>query len=192
MRELREMIQSQGVGMSGGIVRVDGFLNHRVNTGLLTRMGYAFFDEFHTKKVDLILTVESGGIPIAMTTAQAFGDLPVVYAKKGEPANMNASFYESRLYSYTHGKEATIRVSREYLPRGANVLIVDDFLANGEAARALIQIVKQAEAHVTGVGVCVEKAFQSGGASLRSAGFKVVALATIAGIRNGKVILQEP
>ena len=189
MKELHQMILSQGISMSGGILRVDSFLNHRIDTGLITRMGQAFYEAFRKKPVDLILTAESSGIAIALSTAQAFSNIPVVFAKKGIAANMEDRAYKSRLYSYTRGMETVIRVSKDYLPKGARVLIIDDFLANGEAAHALIDIVQQAGAQVVGIGICIEKAFQSGGAALRSAGYKVVALASITAIHEGKPVL---
>ena len=190
MQELHHMIQTQGISMSGGILRVDSFLNHRIDTGLMIRMGQTFYEAFHKNPVDLILTAESSGIAVALSTAQAFGNIPMVFAKKGGAANMDNSVYESRLYSYTRGVETTIRVSREYMPKGARVLIIDDFLANGEAAGALVSIVRQAGAQVSGIGICIEKAFQSGGAALRSAGYKVVSLASITAIRDGKPVLM--
>ncbi len=191
MKELHDAIRNQGVCIGDGIVKVDVFLNHRIDTGLLTRMGQAFYEAFRKKPVDLILTVESSGIAIAIATAQAFGNLPVVFAKKGQPGNLDTSVYESQVYSFTHGVQNTIRVAKAYLPKGAKVLILDDFLANGEAALGLCDIVKQAEGQVQGIGVCIEKGFQAGGATLRSAGYKVVSLATVTAIRDGKPVLLD-
>lgn len=191
MKELNDAIESMGLGLSGGVVRVDMFLNHRVDTGMLTRMGEEFLKAFGKEHVDLILTIESSGIPIALTTAQAFGNIPMVIAKKGMPSNLDDESYESRLLSYTRGLETSICVSKAYLLRGARVLIIDDFLANGEAARALIDIIGQAGASVAGIGVCIEKSFQSGGSALRAAGFKVVALATVTGVCDGRPVLLQ-
>lgn len=192
MKELREAIERKAIGIGEGIVRVDMFLNHRLDTKLITKMGEAFHRAFESDPVDVVLTVESSGIAIAFSTAQAFGGVPVVVAKKGRPTTMtDADVYQSCVHSFTHGTDNVVCVNRAYLPKGANVLIIDDFLANGEAAHGLAEIVKQADAKVTGIGVSVEKGFQSGGAALRGDGYKVVALATVTGIKNGKPVLAQ-
>ncbi len=191
MKELRDAIISLGVGKDGGIVKVDMFLNHQLDTALLVKMGQAFQEAFAKEKVDLILTVESSGIAIALTTAMAFGNLPVVFAKKGRPSNLAGEMYQSKAYSYTRGEECTISVTKTYLPTGSRVLVIDDFLANGEASQGLLDIAEQAGVHVVGVGVCVEKSFQPGGAKLRGRGYPVVALATVTGIKDGKPVLAE-
>lgn len=191
MKELNDAIREQGIGVGDGIVKVDMFLNHRIDTALLQKMGEAFHQAFHKKPVDLILTVESSGIALAVATAMPFGNLPVIFAKKGAPGNLDSSVYSSKVFSYTHGVENTIRVAKAYLPKDAHVLIIDDFLANGEAAAGLVDIAEQAGATVAGIGICIEKGFQSGGASLRSKGYKVVSLATVTGIRDGKPVLLE-
>lgn len=190
MRELREAIEKQAIGIGTDIVRVDMFLNHQLDTALMRKIGEALHQAFGQDTVDVILTAESSGIVVAYSTAQAFGDIPVVVAKKGKASTLaKADVYQSRVYSYTHRKENTVYVNRAYLPQGARVLIIDDFLANGEAAHGLVDIVKQAGAQVVGVGVCIEKGFQTGGATLRGEGYKVVALATVTGIRDGKPVL---
>ncbi|MEA5016270.1 MAG: xanthine phosphoribosyltransferase [Candidatus Limiplasma sp.] len=191
MKELREAIISQGIGKEGGIVKVDMFLNHRMNTALMVEMGQAFHQAFGDEPVDLILTVESSGIAVALTTAIAFGNLPVVFAKKGKPSTLAGEVYQSQVFSYTRGEACPISVAKAYLPEKANVLIIDDFLANGEASQGLVDIARQAGARVAGIGICVEKSFQSGGAKLRAQGFKVVSLARIAGIEDGKPVLEE-
>lgn len=189
MKELNDAIREQGVCIGDSIVKVDMFLNHRIDTALLQKMGEAFYEAFHKQHVDLILTVEASGIALAVAAANAFGHLPVVFAKKGSPANLDDSVYHSKVYSFTHRMENTIRVAKSYLPKGTRVLIIDDFLANGEAAMGLVDIANQAGAEVAGIGICIEKGFQSGGATLRSAGYKVVALATVTGVHEGKPVL---
>ncbi|MCL1855811.1 MAG: xanthine phosphoribosyltransferase [Clostridia bacterium] len=191
MKELLEAMEREGMGKAGGIVKVDMFLNHRLDTGLLVRMGEAFREAFAGSVADVILTVESSGIAVAVTTAQAFGNLPVIFAKKGKPATLSDDVYVSRVYSYTRGERCPISVAKALLPQGVRALIIDDFLANGEAAHGLVEIARQAQAHVTGIGVCVEKSFQSGGAQLRREGYKVVSLATVEGIQGGKLLLAE-
>lgn len=190
MKELIEAIRTQGVGIGTDIVKVDMFLNHRLDTALLRKMGQAFANAFAAEKPDLVLTVEASGIAAALTTAMACGDIPVVFAKKSATRNVTGDVYQSRVFSFTHGVENHIRVAKDYLPKGARVLIIDDFLANGAAAEGLCDLVKQAEATVVGIGVCVEKRFQPGHQRLESQGYKVVALAQVAGIDNGKLIVE--
>lgn len=191
MKELVQAIREQGIGIGEDIVKVDMFLNHRLDTGLLVKMGEAFADAFRQDRPDIILTVEASGIASAVTTAMALGNLPVVFAKKSKTRNITGDVYQSCVFSYTHGVENHIRVSRAYLPEGSRVLIIDDFLANGAAATGLYEIVQQARSTVVGVGVCVEKKFQPGRAKLEGMGVKVVSLATVTGIDHGKLLVED-
>lgn len=191
MKELHEAIKRYGQGIGKEVVKVDMFLNHRIDVDLATKMGTAFYEAFNGQKVDCILTIESSGIATAITTAQAFGNIPVVFAKKGKTSNTSSDAYTSQVYSFTHQTQNTIRVSKKYLPQNSNVLIVDDFLANGEAVKGLIDVVHQANCHLVGVGVCVEKGFQPGGEKLRAEGIKVKSLAIVDKIDNGNIILRE-
>jgi len=193
MKELRDAILQQGFGIGHDIVKVDMFLNHRLDIALLTQIGQAFHEAFADEKVDMILTIEASGIAAAITTAQAFGNIPVIFAKKSKTTStLNNDVYEARVYSFTHKTENFIRISKNYLPTGSTVLIIDDFLANGEAAEGLAEIARQAEARVAGIGVCIEKGFQAGGQKLRNEGYRVVSLATVTGIENGKLTLADP
>lgn len=191
MKELVQAIREQGIGIGEDIVKVDMFLNHRLDTGLLVKMGEAFADAFRQDRPDIILTVEASGIASAVTTAMALGNLPVVFAKKSKTRNITGDVYQSCVFSYTHGVENHIRVSRAYLPEGSRVLIIDDFLANGAAATGLYEIVQQARGTVVGVGVCVEKKFQPGRAKLEGMGVKVVSLATVTGIDHGRLLVED-
>ena len=191
MKELVQAIREQGIGIGEDIVKVDMFLNHRLDTGLLVKMGEAFADAFRQDRPDIILTVEASGIASAVTTAMALGNLPVIFAKKSKTRNITGDVYQSCVFSYTHGVENHIRVSRAYLPEGSRVLIIDDFLANGAAATGLYEIVQQARSTVVGVGVCVEKKFQPGRAKLEGMGVKVVSLATVTGIDHGKLLVED-
>ncbi len=191
MKELVEAIRARGVGIGTDIVKVDMFLNHQLDTGLFVKMGRAFADAFAAEKPDLVLTVEASGIAAALTTAMACGNIPVVFAKKSRTRNVTGDVYESRVFSFTHGVENHIRVAKPYLPAGARVLIVDDFLANGEAAEGLCDLVRQAGGTVVGIGVCVEKSFQPGHAKLAQEGYKVVALAKVTGIEDGRLIVED-
>ncbi len=191
MRALNEAIRQYGVGIGTEVVKVDSFLNHRIDVTLSTQMGQAFYEAFKGDKVDCILTVEASGIAVAITTAQAFGNIPVVFAKKGDHRNVGSDVYTAQVYSFTHQTMNTVRVSRKYLEKGMRVLIIDDFLANGEAIHGLMDILRQAECEVVGAGVCVEKGFQPGGKQLRESGVKVVSLAVVEAIEDGKIILME-
>ena len=191
MKELVQAMREQGVGIGEDIVKVDMFLNHRLDTGLLVKMGQAFADAFRAEKPDIVLTVEASGIASAVTTAMALDNIPVVFAKKSKTRNITGDVYEACVFSYTHGVENHVRVSKAYLPKGSRVLVIDDFLANGAAAAGLCEIVEQAQGTVVGVGVCVEKKFQPGRAKLEGMGLKVVSLASVIGIDHGKLIVED-
>ncbi len=191
MEELKEAIRKRGLVVGDDIVKVDSFLNHRIDVDLSTKMGQAFHEAFKNEIVDCILTVEASGIAVAITTAQAFGNVPVIFAKKGDHRNVGSDVYTADVYSFTHGQLNTVRVSRKYLPAGSRVLIIDDFLANGEAIEGLRNIVAQANCTLVGAGVCVEKGFQPGGKKLRQEGVKVVSLAIVDAIENGKPVLRD-
>lgn len=191
MKELVEAIRARGVGVGTDIVNVDMFLNHRLDTDLFVKMGQAFAQAFAADRPELVLTVEASGIAAALTTAMACGNIPVVFAKKSRTRNVTGDVYESRVFSFTHGVENHIRVAKDYLPKGARVLIVDDFLANGEAAEGLCDLVRQAGATVVGIGICVEKSFQPGHQKLAEEGYHVVSLARVTAIRDGKLIVED-
>lgn len=191
MKELVQAMREQGVGIGEDIVKVDMFLNHRLDTGLLVKMGEAFADAFREDKPDIVLTVEASGIASAVTTAMALGNIPVVFAKKSKTRNITGDVYEAAVFSYTHGVENHVRVSKAYLPQGSRVLVIDDFLANGAAATGLCEIVEQARGTVVGIGICVEKKFQPGRAKLEGMGKKVVSLATVVGIDHGRLIVED-
>ena len=186
MRELVEAIRARGVGVGTDIVKVDMFLNHRLDTDLFVKMGQAFAEAFAQEKPDLVLTVEASGIAAALTTAMACGNIPVVFAKKSRTRNVTGDVYESRVFSFTHGVENHIRVAKD-----ARVLIVDDFLANGEAAEGLCDLVRQAGATVVGIGICVEKSFQPGHRKLAEEGYHVLSLAKVTAIRDGKLVVED-
>ena len=191
MEALKEAIRLKGTAIGTQIVKVDGFLNHRIDVALSRQMGEAFHEAFKDDQVDCILTIEASGIAPAMMTAMAFGDIPVVFAKKGDHKNVGNDVYTAEVYSFTHQKMNVICVSRKYLEPGMKVLVIDDFLANGEALVGLRSIIEQAGCEMVGAGICVEKGFQPGGKMLRDAGVKVVSLAVIDGIEDGKVILRD-
>ena len=191
MESLKRKIETEGVGIGTEGVKVDMFLNHKIDVQLAVEMGQAFYEAFKDDQVDCILTVEASGIITGMTTAMAFGNIPVIFAKKGERRNIGNDVYTAEVYSFTHQKSNIIRVSRDYLKPGMRVLIIDDFLANGAAIKGLISIVNEAGATLVGAGVCIEKGWQPGGDHLRGRGIKLVSLAVCDRIENGKIICRD-
>ncbi len=191
MRELREAIEKMGIGVGCDIVKVDTFLNHRIDTKLLFQMGEEFARHFSPDKPDIILTVESSGIALAVAAAHALGDLPVVFAKKSPALNQGADMVLAPVYSFTHKTQGLIRTDKSFLPDGARVLIIDDFLADGQAARGLIGLIAQTKATLCGVGIAIEKGFQRGGQQLREMGVNLLSLAVVDGIEDGKIVLSN-
>ncbi len=191
MKELREAIEKFGVGIGDSIVKVDSFLNHRIDVALSQKMGEAIAAHFAGRPVDLVLTVETSGIAVAMTTAMSMGNVPVVFAKKSQSLNVGPDVYTAQVYSFTHEVMNMVRVSKAYLPKGSRVLMVDDFLANGAAMEGMREILRQAECELVGAAVCVEKGFQSGGNRLRAAGVDLYSLAIVDRIDHGHIILRD-
>lgn len=179
MKGLEERIRRDGrILENGSVLKVDSFLNHQMDIALLNEMGREFFRLFGDERVTKILTVEASGIGIACIAGQYF-NVPVVFAKKSRSKNIDQSVYSAPVESFTHGGIYEMIVAREFLESGDRVLLIDDFLANGAALEGLMDIVRQAGATLVGAGVCIEKAFQPGGESLRAGGVRVEALARI-------------
>ncbi len=187
---LKSRILHEGRIEGTDVVKVDSFLNHQMDVGLLNEIGKEFKSRFLDQPVTKILTIEASGIGIACITAQYF-HVPVVFAKKAESRNLDREVYESKVFSYTKGKEYIIKVSKRYLGPEDHVLIIDDFLANGQAISGLKDIVTQAGAHLVGVGIVIEKSFQNGGKAIREAGIQLESLAIIKSIENNKIIFKE-
>ena len=179
MKLLEQRIVTDGKIGAGDVLKVDGFLNHQMDVGFLSELGKEFYRLFKDSGVTKVLTIEASGIGIACLTAQCFG-VPMVFAKKTKTNNIYADVYTSKVESYTHQKTYDIVVSREFLSKGDRVLIIDDFLAKGSALNALIALIHAAEAEVVGAGIVIEKAYQNGGALIRSMGVRVESLAKIA------------
>ena len=190
MEALRRMILEKGKGIGNDIVKVDMFLNHRIDTKLLFEMGEAWADEFRAEKPDIVLTVEASGIAMAVAAAHALGDIPVVFAKKSGTVVQNDNTVQAPVYSFTHKTQNMIRIEKQYLPEGSRVLIIDDFIADGQAARGLINLCWQQGATVVGVGIAVEKGFQPGGKALRESGIHLKSLAVVDGIVDGNIVLR--
>lgn len=179
MELLEQTICKKGKILDGDILKVDGFLNHCMDVDLLCKLGEEFYRLFADCNVNKILTIEASGIGIACLTAQFF-HCPVLFAKKSKSSNVGNTLWSSRLHSYTHGTDHDVIVSKRYLGPDDRVLIIDDFLANGSALNALIDICNQAGSTVVGAGIAIEKAYQDGGRIIRSMGVRVESLARIA------------
>lgn len=175
---LKQRIRSEGRVLPGNIIKVDGFLNHRVDTKLMREIAKEFCGLFDTEGITAVLTVEASGIALATITAEELG-VPMLYAKKAKSDNIEGGLYQSDIYSYTYKKKVTLLVSSQWLGPNDKVLLIDDFLANGEALRGLVDIVQQAGAELIGIGVAIEKGFQGGGDKLRAMGLDVKSLAII-------------
>lgn len=191
MQELKERIVKEGKVLPGNIIKVDGFLNHRIDTGLLTRIAEEFGKYFNMDEVTMVLTAEASGIALATAVATYFHK-PMIFAKKAKSDNIEGGLYQSDILSYTYKKKVTLLVSKEWLSASDKVLIIDDFMARGEAMRGLCDIVKEAGAELVGIGVAVEKGFQHGGDRLREAGIPLHSLAIIESAdENGFVFREE-
>ena len=177
---LKERIRREGKVLPGNIIKVDGFLNHRVDTKLMAAMAEEFEKHFDVSKATVVLTAEASGIALATMCAYRYG-LPLIYAKKAK----------SDIYSYTYKKKVTLMVSAEWLKPTDKVLIIDDFLANGEALRGLCEIVSSAGAELVGMGVAVEKGFQPGGKKLRDAGIPLYSLAIIEKADGNGIVFRD-
>lgn len=190
MTILEEKILKEGKVLDGGILKVDGFLNHRVDVAFSTLLAKDVYEHFKDCEINKILTVEASGISLACLTAQFF-NCPMLVAKKSKSLNISNDVYSSKVYSFTHKKENTILVSKEYLDANDKVLIVDDFLANGNACIGLVDIVKQAGAEVKGISCAIEKTHQGGHQKLVDMGIDVYSLARIKDMKDGKVYFIE-
>lgn len=186
MELLKERILNDGYVIGTKVLKVDSFLNHQIDVSLFNEIGKEFKRIFENMNITKILTVEASGIGIACIAAQYF-NVPVVFVKKHEATNMDAETYESEVYSFTKNKFYKVRVAKRFLLKEDKVLIIDDFLANGNAACGPIDIVRQAEAEPVGVGIVIEKAFQEGRHKVEQTGVPVKSLAIVTSMSEGKI-----
>ena len=178
MNFLEAKILADGVVKPGNVLKVDSFLNHQIDIRLMKKIGEEIKRRFSDVEFNKVLTIESSGIAIASAVAYV-NEIPVVFAKKGQTVNSTDDKYVAKAYSFTHKKYNEIFVSKPYVKPTDKILIVDDFLADGEASAALIDLVKQAHAELVGVGIAIEKGMQPGGAKLRAAGVRLESLAIV-------------
>jgi xanthine phosphoribosyltransferase len=190
MDKLKKMITEFGEIKEGKVLKVDSFLNHQLDVAFLYEMGEELYSLFKNKDITKILTIEVSGIAIASMAALHF-KVPVVFAKKTESLNLDSDIYKSKVISYTKNKEYNIMISKRYLNENDRLLIIDDFLAEGNAMRGLLALAQESGASVEGIGIAIEKGFQNGGVFLRSRGYNLKSLAIIEEMNNGKIIFRE-
>ena len=178
MNFLEERILKDGIVKEGNVLKVDSFLNHQMDIDLFDEMGKEFRKRFADKQINKILTIEASGIGIACIVAKHF-NVPVVFAKKSKSINLEGEMLVAEVESFTHKCKNNVIVAQKYLSPEDHILIIDDFLANGCALQGLIQIVQSAGAVVEGIGIAIEKGFQSGGRMIRNLGFQLESLAIV-------------
>ena len=181
MELLKERIRKDGQIKPGNVLKVDSFLNHQMDIRLFNEMGKEFKRRFADVKVDKILTIEASGIGIAAIVAQYF-DCPVVFAKKSQSINLDGTMLSTEIESFTHKRKYEVIVASRFIQPGENILVIDDFLANGCAAIGLSNLIEAALANLVGIGIVIEKGFQQGGALLREKGIRVESLAIVDGM----------
>ena len=189
MKLLEQRILRDGEVLPGGVLKVGSFLNHQLDVSLYEKMAVEWHRLFADDGVNKILTVEASGIGLACIAARNFGCCPVVFAKKSKTSNVDGSnLLSAQVHSFTHGNDYTMVVERRYLSPADRVLLIDDFLANGEALRGLMKIVRASGATLVGAGIAIEKAFQPGGADLRAEGLRIESLARIKSMADGSIV----
>ena len=178
MQLLKDRIRAEGRVLPGNIIKVDGFLNHRVDTKLMREMAIEFGRLFDLTGLTAVLTVEASGIALGAICAEEFG-VPLIFAKKAKSDNIEGGLYQSEIFFYTYKKKVTLLMSSQWLGPKDKVLIIDDFLANGCALMGLLELAEEAGATVEGIGIAVEKGFQQGGELIRSKGIQLESLAIV-------------
>ena len=186
MKLLKDKIQQEGKVLSEQVLKVDSFLNHQIDPLLMKEIGDEFANRYTNDIITKVLTIESSGIAPATFLGLTIG-APVVFARKRKSLTLSDNLYTSKVFSFTKNESNDISVSKDFINADDNVLIIDDFLANGEAVKGLLDIANQAGAKVVGVGIVIEKGFQQGGKLLREQGIRIESLARIKSLQNGKV-----
>lgn len=191
MKELDERIINEGKVIMPDILKVDSFLNHQMDVALFEKIGAEFARRFKDEAINKILTIESSGIGIAVMAARYFGHCPVVFVKKNASRLVNGDVYQTKIHSFTKDQDYQATVAKNYLNEEDHVLIIDDFLANGEAVSGMIALCQQAKADVHGVGIVIEKGFQQGRQRILRQGVRLESLAVIDRFEDGQVILRK-
>ena len=191
MKILEDRIRKDGVVKPGNVLKVDSFLNHRMDVGLFREMGKERKRLFADCPINKILTIEASGIGIACIVAEQF-DVPVVFAKKSQSINLDGEMYSTKIESFTHKKTYDVIVSKKFLSADDHVLVIDDFLANGCAINGLIELIDEAGATLEGVGIAIEKGFQQGGKVIRDKGIRLESLAIVESMNDetGEIVFR--
>lgn len=190
MKELEEKIRQFGTVLPGNVLKVDAFLNHQVDPVLMQHIGQEFAARFKDAKITKVWTVESSGIAPAVMTGLALG-VPVIFARKHKSLTLNSGMYTADVYSYTKKTTNRISISKRYVDKTDRVLLIDDFLANGQAVEGMLQIADQAGVEVVGAGIVIEKCFQPGSAELAAKGVRVESLAKVSSLADGQVSFKQ-
>lgn len=190
MKLLEERILKDGNVLGENILKVDSFLTHQVDFKLMKEIGQTFADHFKDAGITKVVTIEASGIAPALYVAESL-DVPMIFAKKAKNITMNEGILTAEVYSFTKQVTSTVSIAGKFLDPADKVLIIDDFLANGQAAKGLIQIIEQAGAQVEAIGIVIEKSFQDGRGLLEDLGYPVVSLARLDRFENGQVVFKE-
>lgn len=193
MQLLIDRIRRDGIVKPGNVLKVDSFLNHRIDVTLMNEIGAEFHRIFKDRKITKILTIEASGIAVACMTALHFDNVPVVFAKKAQSINLDGESFTTKIESFTHKKVYDVIVSKKYISPEDRILVIDDFLANGCALLGLIELVKSAGASLEGIGIVIEKGFQKGGQTIREMGIDLHSLAIIESMdaESGSIVFRE-
>ena len=186
MKLLKDMIQEKGKVINEDILKVNSFLNHQVDSNLMKEIGIDFANHFKNSNITKVFTIESSGIAPALMTALEL-DVPLVILKKQTSSTLNDDIYQTSVKSFTKNNEYNLTLSKEYISPDDRVLIIDDFLANGEAAKGAIRLVEEAGAKACGIGIVIEKSFQPGRKLLEDMGYEVYSLARIKSLKDNKI-----
>ncbi|WP_086347279.1 xanthine phosphoribosyltransferase [Candidatus Enterococcus clewellii] len=190
MKELVERIKKDGQVLGDGVLKVDSFVTHQVDAELMEKIGERFAEVFADQGITKVVTIEASGIAPALYAAQAL-KVPMIFARKAKSLTMAEELLTTSVYSFTKQVTSQISISKKFLSEGDTVLIIDDFLANGQAAKGLVELCQQAGATVSGIGILIEKSFQDGRALLEEMDLRVVSLARIASLENKTVEFLE-
>lgn len=190
MKTLEERILRDGQVLGENILKVDSFLTHQVDFSLMKEIGQVFAEAVKDAGITKVVTIEASGIAPSVYVAEALG-LPMIFAKKAKNITMTEGILTAEVYSFTKQMTSTVSIAKKFLNSDDKVLIIDDFLANGQAAKGLITIIEQAGAQVEAVGIVIEKSFQNGRKLLETAGYRVLSLARIAGFDKGQIVFTE-
>lgn len=187
---LKKRILEEGRAAGEGILKVDNFLNHQIDPVLMEQIGNEFYERFKDKNITKVLTIEASGIAIAVFVAKALG-VPLVFAKKTMSKNMDGEILTASVMSYTKGLVYLISVAEKFISKDDNILIIDDFLANGSALLGLAEIVKKGKANLVGAGIVIEKSYQPGRKRAEEAGIMVNSLVSVSQIKEGLIVFKE-